>query len=86
MVVKYHFKNDIEKTRELLSMLVKSMDKKVLVDLPNIIDDCVENIKLKEKIIKMESEYQNMLSRNEEEISKLNDEVSKLKAKLNDKS
>ena len=79
VLVKYHFKEDINKIRRLISMIVESMDRKVYGELPNLVDDKLELIRMHEEISaknKKISSLSDEISANQEEISSLSDEIS----------
>ena len=56
VVIKYHFKDDINIIRGLITMIVESIDQEVFNELPNLVDDKLELIKQRKEISHWKSE------------------------------
>ena len=82
VAIKYHFKDDIEKSRRLITMIVKAMDKGGFGELPGLVNDKLEIMKhekINSELKRENSELKRENSQKDEEISEKEEENSSLK-------
>ena len=81
-MIKYHFQDNVEKTKEMLTMITEVMHKENIENLPQIVEDRIALINTSNNLEQAKIKIQQMENDHQKEITKKDKEIEELKRRL----